>query len=122
MNNNDPNKLISIFERIEQAYACTNGKYKDENITTFLKKLKSGFFFELPEECQIGGLDWFEKAYLGRGECLWGLIDMGLLPRGFDSEMRTAFMMHSLSMDSISAARKVMIRKRLSELLGESIE
>jgi hypothetical protein len=119
MSANHKERLIDVFGRIDEAYAKTGGKYKDENITSFLEKLRSGQFFELSEERQIGGLKWFENAYLGRGECLWGLIDSGMLPKGFDDEMRIAFMMHYLTMNSISENQKSRIRMQLAERIKE---
>lgn len=115
---NERERLTRVFERINDAYIeAAKGRYGDENLASFVDKLRSGTFFELPEERQIGGLDWYDQAYLGRGECLWGMIDKGLLPKGFADEMRIAFMMYYLTMHSISETRKVGIRKQLAELM-----
>lgn len=113
----DKERLIGVFESIQTAYAKTKGRYKDDNISSFLEKLHSGEFFDLTEERQIGGLKWIWEAYLGRGECLWGMIDAGMLPKGFDNEMRIAFMRYYLTMTTISDSRKSGIRKQLAELI-----
>lgn len=75
----------------------------------------------MSEDRQIGGLEWFEHAYLGRGECLWGMIDSGMLPKGFDNEMHIAFMMHYLTMDTISEQRKSGIRAQLAERIKRRV-
>jgi len=116
---NERERLIDVFERICEAYSSSCGKYSDENIAAFTWTLRDGSFFELPEEKQIGGLEWYDQAYLGRGECLWGLIRKGLLSPEFADEMRIALMMFYLSLSSLSESREAAIRRQLAEIIAK---
>jgi hypothetical protein len=63
-------------------------------------------------------LDWYEEAYLGRGECIWGLIEKGLLPKGFADDMQIAIWRYYLSI-AISEDTKEWLKKKLSERLAK---
>jgi hypothetical protein len=112
-------RLINIFERIHQVYEKLDARYHDENIAQLVKDMNSGAFFDGSEDSQISTLGWFDKALLGRGEGLYGILDAGLLPSDFPDEMRLAYMMYYLTLNCFDEEHKDRLRKRITDILNK---
>ena len=81
--------------------------------------MRSGVFFDTSENSQISTLGWFDKALLGRGEGLYGMLDAGLLPSDFPDEMRLAYMTYYLTFDCFDEEHKDRLRKRIADILNK---
>ncbi len=112
-------RLTNVFEEISQVYVELGERYHDENVDRLVGELRTGGFFKLSEKSQMSILDWFDKALLGRGEGLYGILDAGLLPPDFPDQFRLAIMMYYLSLQSVEDEAKDWLRKRIAEILNK---
>ncbi len=78
----------------------------------------SGEFYNLPTDLQSGWLAQIDMVYLGRGECIWGMVESGALPKDFPDEMRLAKMMYCLSLPNVEDEAKDWLRKRIADILN----
>ena len=115
---NEKVAILNIFNRIADAYAECGPQNYHKDLAQFIGELESGVFFDKPEKDQFGTLDWYEEAYLGRGECIWGLIDRGCLPKEFADDMQIAIWRYYLSLD-ISEETKEWLNRKLAACLAK---
>ena len=71
----------------------------------------------MPERTQTEWLSCMDMVYLGRGECIWGLVESGTLPPDFPDEMRLTTMRYYLTLDCFGEDHKERLRKRIAEIL-----
>ena len=115
---NAKERLINIFEQINDAKARCGEKYIDKDLDLFVNELRTGAFFELSDESQMSVLHWYDEAYLGKGDLITGLIHVGVLPKEFAIGMRISYLSYYLMLD-IPEDRKECIRRQLAEILKE---
>lgn len=109
-------KLIAVFNCIKQAYIDCGVLDKNKDISDFVDTLQNGMFMEMPPNQQKSILDWYDQAYLGRGQLIKGLMFKNLVPPGFSSEMRIAIIMYLLEIN-IPKENKEQLRHELSNLI-----
>jgi hypothetical protein len=109
-------KLINVFDRINQAYINCGLGAENKEISIFVDELRNGTFMQLSPDRQKSILDWYDEAYLGRGQLVKGMIFKKVLPPGFSSDMRIAIIMYLLELD-IPDINKERLRIDLSKLI-----
>jgi hypothetical protein len=109
-------KLIYVFDRINEAYIKCGLGAKNKELSTFVDELRNGSFMQMLPDRQKSILDWYDEAYLGRGQLMKGLIFKKVLPPEFSSDMRIAIIMYLLELD-IPEGNKEHLRNNLSKLI-----
>ena len=111
-------RLVDIFSQINEAHLayCPGAP---NHVSGILRDLQSGAFFEHSERFQAEWLSSMEMVYLGRGECIWGLVESGSLPKDFPDEMHLAIMMYLLTFDCYDEEHKNRLRKRIADILNK---
>lgn len=108
-------RLTALFEKINNAYLKAGRRKND--LVDMVTDLQTGEFFGKSRDSQISILSWYEAAYLGREELLWGLMDEGLLPKGFDNEMRVAYWSYYLTSESLSPESRAFYEAQIADHL-----
>ena len=110
-------RLIEIFERINDAHI--KSKQIPNHVADLVEAMHSGRFFELPEAKRTDWLACMDMVYLGRGECIWGFVESGTLPKDFPDDMRLATMMYYLTLDCFDEEHKDRLRKRIADIINK---